>query len=620
MRNVLSKDRRNYFLRDGKAASQELMSSKKKGRHIPFLKITCRTAVISLLLCSSCAFAQDPRQLYKNEIERLSGVPALTEQDLGAKVSLYDGSVEYRLVDIDIKGNSALPVRLVRYFRPTVEYYVDVADSGRYEHSPSPRIFGINRWQFEVPYITMKAAKHIGWQNGTQRCNRPNAAAKPPSFSVREIWNGHHIFIPGIGSQLLYADGAPDHEPFSERFPYPTDGKTYRWLTRDFHRLTCLPDMANGYPGEGFLAVSPDGTKYFFNWGYESPAGTLYRKNDQRYAQPEDVSLTKQELIHVILLATRVEDRFGNWVSFSYTSDNNLNRIESSDGRYIQLAPTSTGLSVTSSAGTLTYTRQEGAEPGRVVYPDGSYGEWRLPDGGIYYQRPDYFTPGLMASCRLVGESYGYSPSIRIRHPSGASVVYNLEYLVHGRSGMFRSCQQVAASNYRLDVPNFWEQYSLVKKTVSGVGLADKVTQYDYEASASYKTSEGDFRKPDGTCTYCRKTKLVAVTHPDGTISKYKYGVVYEIDEGDLLEQQEFSAEGALLRTTKYTYMDFERMLGQPYAKYLGHSFVEPRTYKSVRFLPVVKTEVQQDGVSFVSTVNNFDLFARPIDTTKSSN
>lgn len=619
MRDFSSKDRWSYSFWGVKAVPQEPAPSKRKEGYGSFQRITCRMVATALLLCGNYAFAQDPRQLYKNEIERLSAVPGLTEQDLGAKVNLYDGSVEFRLVDIDIKGNSALPVRLARYFRPTVQYYVDVADSGRYEHTPRPRIFGINSWQFEVPHITMTAAKHIGWQNSTQRCNRPNPAAKPPSFSLREVWNGHHIFIPGVGSQLLYADDAPDYAPFTERFPYPADGKTYRWLTRDFHRLTCLPNTANGYPGEGFIAVSPEGTKYFFNWGYESPAGTLYRKNDQPYAQPDDVSLITQELIHVVLLATRMEDRFGNWVSLSYTSNNDLNRIESSDGRYIQITPTSSGLSVASSAGTWTYTRQEGTQLGRVTYPDGSYGEWGLPNLGINYQRPDYFTVGSMTSCKLLGESYG-SPSMRLRYPSGASVAYEFKYLTHGRSGMFRNCQQIAAYNYRLDVPNFWEQYSLVKKTISGAGLTDKVTQYDYEASFAYKTSEADFRKPDWTCDHCRKTKIVTVTHPDGAISKYKYGVIYEIDEGDLLEQQEFSAQGALLRTTKYTYMDYDRMLAQPYSNYIGHSFIQPKTYKSARFLPVVKTEIQQDGVSFVSTTNSFDLFVRPINITNSSN
>ncbi len=596
------------------SVAQSFVSSKKKGRRRRFKESACRIAAAAVLLCGNYAFAQDPRQLYKNEIQRLSAIPALTEQDLGANVSLYDGGVEFRLVDIDIKGNSALPVRLVRYLRPSPQYHVDVADSGRYEHRPGPRIFGINSWQFEVPYITSTAAKYIGWQNNEQRCNRPNPAAKPPKFSLREVWNGHHIYIPGVGSQLLHAD-----DTYTERFPFPADGKTYRWLTRDFHRLACLPSTVNGYPGEGFIAVSPDGTKYFFNWGYESPAGTLYRKNDQVYAEPDAVELIRQDLIHVILLATRIEDRFGNWVSLSYTSNNDLNRIESNDGRYIQLSPTSSGLSVTSSAGTWTYTKQQLGQLGRVTYPDGSYAEWGLPDWGIQYQRPDYFTVGLMTNCRLFGESYG-SPSISLRYPSGASVLYEFSYLVHGRSGMFRNCQQVADYNYRLDVPNFWEQYSLVKKTISGPGLSDKVTQYDYEAGFVHKSSEGNFRKPDGTCSFCRASKLVTVTHPDGAVSKYKYGVMYEIDEGDLLEKQEFSTNGALLRTTKYTYMDYDRMLTQPYPKLLGSSFVEPRILKPVRFLPVVRTEVQQDGVSFVSTINSFDTFVRPVSVTKSSN
>jgi hypothetical protein len=68
------------------------------------------------------------------------------------------------------------------------------------------------------------------------------------------------MYIPGAGSQELLATNATinPHQP--------TDGKTYRWVTGSQWYVSCLTATANNYPGEGFLALAPDGTRYTFDW------------------------------------------------------------------------------------------------------------------------------------------------------------------------------------------------------------------------------------------------------------------------------------------------------------------------------------------------------------------
>ena len=45
----------------------------------------------------------------------------------------------------------------------------------------------------------------------------------------------------------------------------PTDGRTYYWVTKDQWDFSALPETANGVPGGGFLALAPDGTRYWFD-------------------------------------------------------------------------------------------------------------------------------------------------------------------------------------------------------------------------------------------------------------------------------------------------------------------------------------------------------------------
>jgi YD repeat-containing protein len=172
-----------------------------------------------------------------------------------------------------------------------------------------------------------------------------------------------------------------------------------------------LPSLANG-PGEGFVAVSPDGTRYVFNWLVAYPAKTLNKKSPtpielKSGALPEESSNTKiapdtDELIvtprastayrlmlsEVRILPTKVIDRFGNTVTYTYDPQRpaNLKRIESSDGRviaitYVADASGDTNRIRTVSDQTRTWTYSYHGTTGseslaQVILPDNS--TWEL--------------------------------------------------------------------------------------------------------------------------------------------------------------------------------------------------------------------------------------------------
>ena len=73
-------------------------------------------------------------------------------------------------------------------------------------------------------------------------------------FIGPEYWRGTHLHIPGQGAQEVLKRAAA--------YPgKPTDGAAYPLVTHRNWQIDCLPSLRNA-PGEGFVAVSPEGVRY----------------------------------------------------------------------------------------------------------------------------------------------------------------------------------------------------------------------------------------------------------------------------------------------------------------------------------------------------------------------
>ena len=221
-------------------------------------------------------------------------------------------------------------------------------------------------WEIETPKISGTFAQNLGWVVSTSspysRCSSPGAdvsKAKPPisnydgaQFDAIEYWHGYHMAIPGQGSQELLVNHG--------RTPQPVDGKIYPWTTKQNWRISCLPTITGG-TGEGFLAVSPQGTKYFFNrmvttWGASPLQKTKYCFGYfTGEIHPCPAILPR---IEGKLLATRVEDRFGNSVAYNYAASGALTSIVASDGRQITLSYDSAGKLISATDGSRTWLYQ----------------------------------------------------------------------------------------------------------------------------------------------------------------------------------------------------------------------------------------------------------------------
>ncbi len=224
----------------------------------------------------------DPAYRIQQAIRTGEMLSPLTSELFGEKINPSSGATEFVVTDVELPGNSALPVRLQR--RLSIGSFKDRQPLG-----------GFGSWDIDVPFIdgTFEATNkwNIGGNGATQRCAQPFYPKVPTIANLYEVWTGNKAHIPGGSDQeLLYIGAAGTVNP------RPTDGAIYNWGTRGNLRFSCLPATANGYPGEGFLGVDGEGNRYFFDVGIE------------RWVGPMDFGGSSFGMVRVLLMASRVED------------------------------------------------------------------------------------------------------------------------------------------------------------------------------------------------------------------------------------------------------------------------------------------------------------------------
>lgn len=399
----------------------------------------------------------------------------------------------------------------------------------------------------------------------------------------------------------------------------------------------------------------------------------------------------------IFLLATRVEDRFGNYVNYNYSAGK-LSSISASDGRLIAVQYGANSITATTSGRSWVYTLQNGHLLS-VTNPDGS--RWTYSPFGsnsAYVEQPsdilglEYFSP---ESFCLQESDGGYSGefSFLVTAPSGATATFGfsatrfhrsrvpyfctIDFLDHavrvsGGGTSFtatavdwRLVYQLVAQgadpsqaisnasiNYesmtleesyeqvsgfaRIVVPNYVNVYAIKAITLSGAGLvAGLTTSYAYPSEAYSYCNQFDSitgivisvscdADPclDGGCID-GVGRWVEVTNPDGSKWRRRFGVMYGLNEGMLLEEVRLDMSGVIKAHTRYRYLAESEATNQVFPANFGQ--IVAGDPMQARMRPLVSTEIQQDGVSFLWTVPTcggsycFDGFARPIKVVRSN-
>lgn len=557
---------------------------------------------VTAVLCGCCASLTvsaetiDQKEEYARRIKTANVVGALGNSLFGDETTYYTGTTTFTQVDIDLSGNNNLPVRVARTW-----------SSAPPEGPTAPGLFG--EWELDIPYVHGVFARNKGWQvTGATPYNRCSAGFAPPTasadggsaavFGGEDYWRGHSLYVPGFGDQAILQRTAAYTKA-------PADGQTYRWVTVNHWQLRCVPLAAGQvFQGEGFLALAPDGTKYRFDWMVARPYSTIQR--GETLTGPGGGTVYKKlSRDQVRIYPTRIEDRFGNWVTYTYSGEK-VTEIRSSDNRVITFTyhPThGTIASATAAGRSWQYEYSSSRRLTDVVNPDASAWSFDSPTLIIVYQ-PTTANSG----CGSMGEWIVGDEVFTMTHPSGATAAFTFAPTRHYRNTPY-TCQ-IVEGLLEYGPPRATDNYALIKKVIAGPGLAGMEWQVAY----------------DSGCAQCT-SRSTTITHPNLTKSRHTFGTRYYVDEGKLLRTETLTSSNTVARDEGFMYAISPT--NPPYAYVVGWTGMNNEdAFGSTRVVPKVGATTNQDGVRFSWNVaatcngNNtycLDSFARPTKISRSS-
>jgi RHS repeat-associated protein len=578
--------------------------------------------IICLLLGSSAQAADmTVPQEYGKLIQAAQGIETTGTGLFGDETGLYTGATEFRVTDIDIPGTGLVPMRLGRR-------YV-AGDRTRVQNERPGYLFA--DWQIDLPHLHGVFARGQHW--GTEvggRCSVAGSVAQPPvvnqdgtAFSGAEYWAGNQLYAPGAGDQELLAYSA------SENPNKPAGGGPFAWATQSNWFLSCLPTLGlgNGYAGEGFLAIDPQGTRYWFNWMVVHPTQRLRKPwqmpglprlphdSSDEVVTPVDAerpgfAFLDREEVHIY--PTRIEDRFGNFVTLTWAGAK-LTKMSASDGRSIDFAYNGNVVSsVTDGSRTWSYSYQGTGSLWltSAVRPDGS--AWAYNMSGL---EGIHFPNTVENSCDAPLFPAGSSPVMRtvmITHPSGAIGQFTFQPTQHGRAAVPRFCNGYEGSAEYAYFPRYFSTVALVSKTISGPGLSTPLAW-----SFNYGNAQASWSHECGTG--CATTKTVTVTEPEGWV-RHTFGTRYADNEGRLLKRESGASASQILRIETLDHQTSSA--GLAYPARVGLSPMSRSDGMAGRYLPLKSQATTQDGSTARWSVSpaDFDAFARPTRFTRTGN
>jgi YD repeat-containing protein len=602
--------------------------------------------VLLLLLGTGAALAQDgkqPWEEYDKLINKRKAVTALGDDMFGDRVDLASGSLSFSHTDVSLTGNNALPVAVTRTFNV-------VSDKERPNYS-----FG--DWDIDIPNISGLFAPM--WHDN--RCDVAIPPSKTVGAQVGDVgaiedvpgdryWKGNSANMPNGGELLrvLPAIPATATTPAIPGTPVRSTGGPWVWVTSGRTLFKCVTNGVANATGQGFEAVTPDGTRYVFAHmaRYRASKYNFTWQIPSHVGQPAAYASADLDRAKNALYVTRVEDRFGNWVNYSYANAYDqplkINSITSSDGRTIAFTYDAYNQikTITANGRIWKYNYAGANYTLQVEQPDG--GKWDiafapLASANIEYlgtQDPNWRTCFFLGALDNTGPIVG-----TITHPSGAVGKFTVEPRVHGRSNVPAICEYyIPASagwndktNDYAIFPIKWHAMSLTQKQISGPGMPTQTWDFSYSNKSSWFIPDGaaePYKCDSLTCAdpvcledACAGTATTTIVGPDATSWKrYTFGNSYRYNEGKLLKIEEGASASQILRTTTKVY-ELSQVRSE-YPVQVGESpLVVNDSFTSEFPRPEVASTVTQQDVTFTRSTETgcttagiycLDAFLRP--------
>ena len=142
-------------------------------------------------------------------------------------------------------------------------------------------------------------------------------------------------------------------------------------------------------------------------------------------------------------------------------------------------------------------------------------------------------------------------------HPSGATGRFTTAFFNHGRTNVTRACTFVPTSTWTDG--SIWPRspynQGLVEKQITGPGMQPMTWRYE---------DWGDVWGEWAPCTVCLDRKIVRVSEPNGSTTAYTFGIMWAVNEGQLLRVDENWSPNAGV-AEKSTAYNFRNAVGQNY-------------------------------------------------------
>ncbi|TCV91637.1 YD repeat-containing protein [Luteibacter rhizovicinus] len=565
--------------------------------------------LLAAAMLSQGAFAQtatsSPEDEYKKLIKVDEEIQPLGENPFGESVNVYDGSLSFHVTDISIPGTG-----------PTITIGRTFQADGDAEIRKDNAAFG--DWDIDIPRLStltsaadtiQQGPNQIGWLvNSIARTDRCTNFREPPDLRIGrpgtedlppdKWWNqGYLLRIPGVPDQDILSRG-----PTSQQAPQMS-GINFVGVSKGNWNIGCLSATANGEAGEAFLAVGPDGSKYWLNY-------LVYR-------QARAFKVARQ---FGFMMATRVEDRFGNWLTYSYDAGK-LSSIDASDGRRVTFGYTADGkqiaqVNVVAGGATRTWTYSyvasaSGSSLTHVGLPDGTAWDYAFQDLTFNvktYTRYQHCVDPDLPDGSLVKTG-------TVSGPSGVQGTFEARPTRHGRSGVTEQCDipngQPTANAYEL-IPRYYNNLALTRKVITGAQLGSQQWTYSYPVANATWASQCT-----GGCDY---TTYSDVTDPSGNATRYVFSNRFDATEGKPLRTDYYAGgvAGSPVRTEAYTYASPTQ---GPWPTSYGYNFsIYANGGKVMQEVPLVNRVIHQDDDNYSWQAQAFDSFARPTKVQRWSN
>jgi hypothetical protein len=581
---------------------------------MPLLRIKTCAALTLLYLFAHSAIAQDQAAAVLERVRVRSTVQPLGPRPFGESINLYTGSLSFSQTDVEYPGTG-----------PTIVLTRSVSTQKRF--APGYSFFG--DWVFDIPRIETLVRRPVGglgtpganWivgplPQGVARCSQLDIPHEADG-SQHLWWQGYELIMPGSRQTMMRAAAALQMPSMT----HAGSPVVFTGTTRDDWRIGCLPSTSNGQTGEGFLVVDPQGTKYFLDY--------LIGKDGGMVLEFEGGTTIRHPIMLAAMMVSRIEDRFGNSLTFSY-SGTRLGSIAASDGRHLTV---NWRTGTTEDLVASIVVQSNGPKPQTTTYEYATVNSITRLTGVV---RPDGSRWGFANLASMVGifspigcgqrtfdpaTSTTAPPLVAtLTHPSGLTGQFTLRSTLHGRSYVPSFCDTIPEA-HEANHPVF-ATYSLVSKQFSGPGLTAQTWNYTYapvQASAHVDAC--------ATAGTCLETKWVDVLDPAGVQTRYTFSNRWNETEGKELSIDVYpSGSGTPMQSTVNAYASPS---AGPYPASIGSSMlpgdVNELLERSV--VPLRSQIVTQHGRSFRWSVAAgcdgypycFDSFGRPTKIVKSS-